>query len=96
MAACGHGRIALAHQNEWANGQDQWGKAEAAYKRAIELDPNVAMYYYNLGNLYTKWGHPQQALAALHKAKTLAPRAIWRCAKIWATPCANSISIQRL
>jgi tetratricopeptide (TPR) repeat protein len=66
--------IALAQQNEWANGQDQWGKAEAAYKRAIELDPNVAMYYYNLGNLYTKWGHPQQALAALNKAKALAPR----------------------
>ena len=66
--------LALAHQNEWLNGQDQWGKAEAAYKRAIELDPNVAMYYYNLGNLYTKWGHPQQALAALNKAKALAPR----------------------
>jgi tetratricopeptide (TPR) repeat protein len=59
--------IALAQQNEWA-------KAEAAYKRAIELDPNVAMYYYNLGNLYTKWRHPQQALAALNKAKALAPR----------------------
>jgi tetratricopeptide (TPR) repeat protein len=59
--------IALAQQNDWA-------KAEAAYKRAIELDPNVAMYYYNLGNLYTKWQHPQQALAALNKAKALAPR----------------------
>ena len=59
--------IALAQQNKWA-------KAEAAYKRAIELDPNVAMYYYNLGNLYTKWRHPQQALAALNKAKALAPR----------------------
>src|SRR5579872_875852 len=59
--------LALAQQNEWA-------KAEAAYKRAIELDPNVAMYYYNLGNLYTKWRHPQQALAALNKAKALAPR----------------------
>jgi tetratricopeptide (TPR) repeat protein len=59
--------IALAQQNKWAN-------AEAAYKRAIELDPNVAMYYYNLGNLYTKWQHPQQALAALNKAKALAPR----------------------
>ena len=32
------------------------------------------MYYYNLGNLYTKWRHPQQALAALNKAKALAPR----------------------
>jgi len=59
--------IALAQENEWA-------KAEAAYKRAIELDPNVAMYYYNLGNLYTKWRHPQLALAALNQAKALAPR----------------------
>jgi superkiller protein 3 len=59
--------VALAEQNQWV-------KAEAAYKRAIELDPNVAMYYYNLGNLYTKWQHPQQALAALNKAKSLAPR----------------------
>ncbi len=66
--------LALAQQNQWANGENGWGKAEAAYKRAIELDPNVAMYYYNLGNLYTKWGHPQQALAALNKAKALAPR----------------------
>ena len=66
--------LALAQQNEWANTENQWAKAESAYKRAIELDPNVAMYYYNLGNLYTKWRHPQQALAALNKAKALAPR----------------------
>jgi tetratricopeptide (TPR) repeat protein len=59
--------IALAQQSEWA-------KAEAAYKRAIELDPQVALYYYNLGNLYTKRRFTQQALAALNKAKTLAPR----------------------
>jgi tetratricopeptide (TPR) repeat protein len=62
--------IALAQQNDWS----KFPKAEAAYKRAIELDPNIAMYYYNLGNLYTKWQHPQQALAALNKAKALAPR----------------------
>jgi len=54
--------------------QREWGKAEAAYKRAIELDPKVALYHYNLGNLYTKWRHPQQALAALNEAKGLAPR----------------------
>jgi tetratricopeptide (TPR) repeat protein len=62
--------IALAQQNDWS----EFPKAEAAYKQAIELDPNVAMYYYNLGNLYTKWRHPQQALAALNQAKALAPR----------------------
>jgi len=59
--------VALAQQQEWA-------KAEAAYRRAIELDPKVALYHYNLGNLYLKWRHPQQALAALNEAKALAPR----------------------
>jgi superkiller protein 3 len=62
--------IALAQQNDWS----KFPNAEAAYKRAIELDPNVAMYYYNLGNLYTKWQRPQQSLAALNKAKALAPQ----------------------
>lgn len=60
--------------------QQDWIKAEAAYHRAIELDPNVPMYYYNLGNLYMKWDmgpqitHTEQALAAFSKAKALAPR----------------------
>jgi len=80
--------IALAQQSEW-------GKAEAAYKRAIELDPQVALYYYNLGNLYTKRRFSQQALDALNKAKALAPRNMAR-AKIWVTLCANSISFLKL
>lgn len=62
--------LELAQQTDWS----KFPKAEAAYKRAIELDPNVAMYYYNLGNLYTRWQRPQQALAALNKAKALAPQ----------------------
>lgn len=54
--------------------QGEWAKAEAAYKRAIELDPEVALYHYNLGNLYTKRRFTQQALTALNDAKALAPR----------------------
>ncbi len=34
----------------------------------------VALYYYNLGNLYTKRRFSQQALASLNKATALAPR----------------------
>jgi tetratricopeptide (TPR) repeat protein len=65
--------IVLAQQKDWT-------KAEAAYRHAIELDPKVPLYYYNLGNLYMKWDmgpqitHTEQALAAFSKAKTLAPR----------------------
>jgi tetratricopeptide (TPR) repeat protein len=60
--------------------QQNWIKAEAAYHHAIELDPNVPLYHYNLGNLYMKWDmgpqitHTEQALAAFSKAKALAPR----------------------
>jgi tetratricopeptide (TPR) repeat protein len=56
--------------------QQDWSNAEAAYHRAIELDPKVALYYYNLGVLYNKMGdgHTDDALAAYKKAKALAPR----------------------
>jgi len=48
--------------------------AEAALKRAIELDPDVALYHYNLGWVYGKWPYLDKALAAYQKAKVLAPR----------------------
>jgi tetratricopeptide (TPR) repeat protein len=48
--------------------------AEAALKRAIELDPDVALYHYNLGWVYGKWPQFEKALPAYQKAKALAPR----------------------
>jgi tetratricopeptide (TPR) repeat protein len=48
--------------------------AEVALKRAIELEPNVALYHYNLGWVYTKWLYQDKALASYQKAKVLAPR----------------------
>jgi Tfp pilus assembly protein PilF len=68
--------VALMQQNEWK-------KAEAALRGAIELDPKVALFHYNLGNLYMKWhgGHPNggsvyndMGLEAYRGAKALAPR----------------------
>ncbi len=46
--------------------QQEWTKAEAAYRRAIEMDPKVAVYYYNLGILYMNWppGHDELATAS--------------------------------
>lgn len=34
--------------------QQEWNKDEAAFKGAIALDPEVALWYYNLGHLYVK------------------------------------------
>jgi tetratricopeptide (TPR) repeat protein len=48
--------------------------AEAALKRAIELDPDVALYHYHLGWVYGKWPQFEKALPAYQKAKALAPR----------------------
>jgi len=55
--------------------QQEWNKAETNLKKAIAMEPNVALFYYNLGNLYSKWGrHNVVALDAYKKAKALAPR----------------------
>jgi Tfp pilus assembly protein PilF len=51
-----------------------YGKAEAAFRRAIQLDPNVAAYHYDMGLMYTKWPWPEKALTAYEEAKALAPR----------------------
>lgn len=58
---------------EFAHNHDLY-HAEVSLKRAIELEPNVAMYHYNLGWVYSKWPYRDKALAAYQKAKALAPR----------------------
>jgi Tfp pilus assembly protein PilF len=55
--------------------EGEWNKAEAAFKGAIALEPKIALWYYNLGNLYVKWGgHNVLAGNAYRQAKALAPR----------------------
>ena len=46
-------------------------KAEKNLKKAIELDPNLAAAYYNLGNLYNNQNRQQMALDAYQKAYSL-------------------------
>ncbi|HXX99974.1 MAG TPA: hypothetical protein VEI54_03580 [Candidatus Limnocylindrales bacterium] len=55
--------------------QQEWRKAEAAFRGAIDLNSKVALFYYNLGNLYVQWGnHDAMAFDAYRQAKALAPR----------------------
>ena len=60
--------VELGHQGNWT-------EAETAMRRAIQLDPSVALFHYHLGNLYLHWGdHGSQGLDAYRQAKILAPR----------------------
>ena len=60
--------VELGHQGNWT-------EAESAMRRAIQLDPGVALFHYHLGNLYLHWGdHGSQGLEAYRQAKVLAPR----------------------
>ena len=54
--------------------QSQYQAAEAKFKAAIQVEPKVALWYYNLGVNYGKWGgHNVVQLDAYKKAKELAP-----------------------
>jgi tetratricopeptide (TPR) repeat protein len=49
---------------------DRHHEAEAAYRRAIALDPGLAVAHHNLGNLLHKQGHDAEAEAAFRVALT--------------------------
>ena len=70
---------ALNNQAVELTARFQFPKAEPAYLRAIQLDPKVALYYYNLGNMYWKqWGISggDKWEPAYRQAKVLAPRSL--------------------
>jgi len=52
-------------------GLKEYDKAEKDLKKAIELDPNLAAAYYNLGNLYNQQNDQQPALDAYQKAYSM-------------------------
>jgi len=52
--------------------------AMAYYKQAIDLDPNFAMAYARIGNIYANFGQPVKAIDALNKAYALREHATER------------------
>ncbi|MFH0820567.1 MAG: tetratricopeptide repeat protein [Candidatus Peregrinibacteria bacterium] len=56
----------------WAQvGTGDWDEAEKNLKKALELDPNLAAAYLNLGKLYEKQTRPEEAKTAYQKAYEL-------------------------
>ena len=49
-------------------------ESAAAFQRAVELEPNNAMYQSRLGSALGFAGHPEEALEAIEKAERGSPR----------------------
>lgn len=65
----GHALLARIHfQSDW-----DWQSTEAEYKRAIELNPNLAGSYVGYAYFLQAMGRHQEALAAAHRAVELDP-----------------------
>lgn len=54
--------------------KDRWPEAEAALRKAIQLDPKFAIAHFNLGLLYFDMGKFADAEAVLQKATVLNPK----------------------
>lgn len=65
----GHALLGRIHfQSDW-----DWQSTEAEYKRAIELNPNLAGSYVGYAYFLQATGRHQEALAAAHRAVELDP-----------------------
>ena len=60
--------IAYFYQGVAFAQQKDWKSAEASYRRAINLNPNIAEAYYNLGVALGEQGNREGAIAAYQKA----------------------------
>jgi tetratricopeptide (TPR) repeat protein len=71
---------AAEHSNRGASLEalERHDEAEAAYRRAIALNPGLAVAHHNLGNLLHKQGHNAEAEAAFRVALTLLVSALPR------------------
>ena len=59
-----------------ANAYGKLGKfktAEGIYKKIIELRPNNALFYVNLGVLYHRWNKKQEAIESYRNALKIEP-----------------------
>ena len=69
----GHALLARIHfEFDW-----EWQSAEAEYKRAIELNPNLAGSYVGYAYFLQAMGRHQDALAAAHRGVELDPLSAW-------------------
>jgi len=64
-------RVALGMIGEWV--EWDWAGAEAAFRRAIELDPGNAFAHHELGQLRMRQGRFEEALASERQALLLDP-----------------------
>jgi tetratricopeptide (TPR) repeat protein len=65
-------QYALGYLN-WALEWD-WPAAETAFRRAIDLDPRYAWAHLSLGHALSQSGRHSEALAAMRRARELAPQ----------------------
>jgi tetratricopeptide (TPR) repeat protein len=65
--------VAIAHNNVGVvlEAMDSLEAAEAEYRRAVELEPDYADAWFNLGNLAGKQKNPEQALEYYTRARSL-------------------------
>ena len=65
--------LAVAHHNLGIlhAGRKELAKAEELFKKAIEIDPDYAMAYYNLAVVYKNFMDPEKAKQYYQKAKAL-------------------------
>src|SRR5262249_13568228 len=52
----------------------RWAEAVGAYRRALELSPNMAEIHGNLGHAYSQLGRFEEAIASLRRALVLQPQ----------------------
>lgn len=55
--------------------QERFGEAISMYQKALEIQPDLAVAYYNMGNALKKLGRINEALASYLKAVDLEPNA---------------------
>jgi len=60
---------------EMSKSEDGLAAAAAEFKKAAEIEPNMAAAWYNLGSVQSKMGQLRDAIASYHRYLILAPKA---------------------
>lgn len=73
LAAPAYNNLGVIHQT-----RDDLGEAIAYFKKAIELEPRVALYRANLADALRDIGNFERSLEEFQEAAKLAPSSVWR------------------